>query len=287
MIQPTEVWILHCSECDNSVKFTFTGSFTDYDCYPRDWFVDIENDEVRCPNHVEERNAMSNDIYINYLLDRTGSMATIWDATVSGFNEYKNDQANQKGTATITLSAFDSHKPVIDLVFENVDAKDCPDLTDQVFPRAMTPYLDALGMAIENTEDWLASNDDFDGKVMIVVNTDGYENASQEFTYAGIRKIIERKEGDGWTFVFMGAGIDAFKEAEKMGIPRAQTMAYAAAPGAAMDANARLSMATSSTRSGDDFSWGDDEGAKSENITKGTRTEGTAKGTAKKGTRSE
>ena len=218
----------------------------------------------------------SNDIYINYLLDRSGSMSSIWEATVEGFNGYKSEQAKEEGTAWITLTAFDMNgslvpsyttnwRPAvkaykqksidIEVVFDSVKAEECPDLTDQIRPRGGTPLLDAIGIAIENTEDWVASHKDFDGKVLVVINTDGYENASQEFDLAGIKASIERKEKDGWEFAFMGAGIDAFGEANKLGIASSRTLSYDATPDAAMASSMRLNSATTQTRSGKDFSW--------------------------------
>jgi hypothetical protein len=228
----------------------------------------------------------STDAYINYVLDRSGSMAAIWQATVGGFNAYKNEQAEEEGDAWITLTAFDAGsggttspklghllgyltrgmKPAvegtpqknvnIEVVFDSVKAADCPDLKNQVVPRGMTPLLDAIGLAIENTEDWVVSNKDFDGKVFVVINTDGMENASEEFTLDAVKGAIEIRQKEGWEFIFMGAGIDAFGEASKLGISRQSTTSYNATPMGAVVTNSTLSTATSNTRrGGGPFNW--------------------------------
>lgn len=206
--------------------------------------------------------ATSSDIYINYLLDRTGSMAPIWEATIEGFNGYKNEQARQPGTAHITLTAFDSPthfaKPDIRIVFD-APAKDIPDLESYatIAPRGATPLLDAVGIVIENTDDWLASHH-FSGKVLIVINTDGEENSSTEFSLDAVKARIKQKRDEGWEFVFMGAGIDAFAEAGEFGIPQASTMSYGHTPRATTDAHSHLSASTSSYRDGQQaFGWKD------------------------------
>lgn len=199
------------------------------------------------------------DIYVNYLLDRTGSMAAIWDAAVEGYNGFKNEQARQPGTAFITLTAFDkpmSASKADVLVVQEGNAADLFDLRDEVYPRGMTPLLDAIGIAIENTEDWLVSHPDFSGKVLVVINTDGQENASTEFSLEGIKKAIERKQKEGWEFVFAGAGIDAFAEAAGMGISRDHTISYARTDADTRRYSQTLSESTSSMRtSGDNFEW--------------------------------
>jgi hypothetical protein len=206
---------------------------------------------------------MSSDVFIKYVLDRSGSMEGIWDQTLSSFNEYKNDQARQDGTAYMTLTVFDSsargNKPNIDTIVEAKDAKEIEDLTRSVVaPRGMTPLYDAIGVSIEEVEDWLVSkeNADFDGKVLFVINTDGYENSSTEFTLEGLQKKIDEKKAKGWEFVFMGAGLDASKEAAQFNIHNA--VAYAADNVGTRGVSRSLSATTTAYRNNDKFEWKED-----------------------------
>lgn len=202
------------------------------------------------------------DIFINYLLDRSGSMQAIWEQTISGLNEYKNEQAKQEGTTYFTLTTFDSpgyDKVFVETVVEAEDANKIKDLDPwgDVQPRGMTPLLDAIGIVIENTEDWLASHRDFGGKILIVINTDGHENSSKEFTKDGVKSKIKHLEEKDWQFVFMGAGIDAFAEAAQYGISAQNTMSYAATNQGSSVMTRNLSSSTTSYRSKDsnEFSW--------------------------------
>lgn len=226
----------------------------------------------------------NNDVLIKYVLDRSGSMINIWEQTISGFNEFKNEQARQEGKAYITLTAFDqpgsrgnpihvgsgingrrkveSPKPAIENIYDVTDASEVVDILPSAFsPRGMTPLLDAIGISIEDVEDWLVSkeNKDFDGKVLFVVNTDGLENASVEFTVEDIKKRIAEKEKEGWEFVFMGAGIDAVEESSKLGFSRGNTISYDSTPQSATMTNASLSSSTSSYRRSGNFSWDEDD----------------------------
>ena len=64
------------------------------------------------------------------------------------------------------------------------------------------------------------------GKVLFVITTDGLENSSEEYSYNDIRRLIETKKECGWEFLFLGANIDAGKEAEKIGIARDRSVTY-------------------------------------------------------------
>ena len=64
------------------------------------------------------------------------------------------------------------------------------------------------------------------GKVIFVITTDGHENSSREYSYSQIKSMIEQKKEEGWEFLFLGANIDAGKEAEKIGIARNRSVTY-------------------------------------------------------------
>lgn len=98
----------------------------------------------------------------------------------------------------------------------------------EYFVRGCTALLDAVGVAIEkidNVQKRLPESHKA-GKVIFVITTDGLENSSEQFTYAQIRRLIREKKECGWEFLFLGANIDAEKEAEKIGISRNRSVTF-------------------------------------------------------------
>lgn len=165
---------------------------------------------------------------ISFLLDRTGSMSAIWDATIDQFNEFLKGQLSQDYKTTWHVTVFDSQS--IDVIRDGVKGKNMlPIAKDEVFPRAMTPLHDAIGKTILATDDLVG---DFDG-VIFVILTDGQENYSQEFTLDGVRALVrdrEDREPDGWQFIFLGANMDAYATGQSFGIVRGQTIDLEATP---------------------------------------------------------
>lgn len=162
---------------------------------------------------------------VSFLLDRTGSMASIKADTIGGFNAYVGTlQKDGKGLIDFTFLQFDSVS--IDKVHVGVPVKDVALLTDETYqPRAWTPLIDAAYKTIKATEEALTKRDD-KPKVVVAIQTDGDENASTEHTWDELNALIKEKTAAGWEFVFMGAGLDAYKQARRMGIATANTMSY-------------------------------------------------------------
>ena len=177
---------------------------------------------------------MKDATYIAVLLDRSGSMSSVKDDTIGGFNQFIKDQKEAGDNAMLTLVQFDSGG--IDTVHESLAIKDVPDLSDETFqPRGSTPLLDAMGKTIETTGKALEAipQSDRPDKVVFVVITDGQENASREFTKARIKEMVSHQSDVyKWNFLYLGANQDAFAEAHSMGIPQAQAAAFV---GVAMD----------------------------------------------------
>ena len=174
---------------------------------------------------------MQDDLtHITVLLDRTGSMESIADDTVGGLNQFIREQQDADGNATLTLIQFDSRDPQ-EVVHDALPIGDVPKMRREDFrPRAMTPLLDAIGMAIVGAGERLASIREADrpAKVVFVTITDGLENASREYSLKAIRDMIERQERVySWRFVFLGAGIDAVAEGAAMGMAGDSTVSVA------------------------------------------------------------
>ncbi len=160
-------------------------------------------------------------MHISIILDRTGSMESIRDDTIGGFNAFLKEQKAQPGTATLTLVQFDSADPY-EIIHRFKPIEDVPELTKETYvPRGGTPLLDALGRGINDLEKSISElkEDDRPSKVIMVVITDGQENSSQEFRKAQIEKMIKEKtDKDGWQFVFLSADLAAIGDAMAVGI---------------------------------------------------------------------
>lgn len=187
------------------------------------------------------------------LLDRSGSMQSLWVEALSSVNAFAKELANKTdGPAVdshVTLAVFDSQESLqFDTLRRKQPALHWESVTDKdATPRGMTPLLDAMVRIIS-----LAEGDNPD-KAVIVVMTDGQENASREVTREGVKAALDRVKAKGWEVVFLGANFDNIADASSVGVHGGQQMAmsagtmnesmarlakksrayYAAAPGAA------------------------------------------------------
>jgi len=163
------------------------------------------------------------------IIDRSGSMLSIRDEVIGGFNNFIRDQKKVEGKATMTLVQFDDEYLVN---YEFIDIQNVADLNNETYvPRGMTAMYDAIGKTIVNTGIALSNMDENNRpeKVIVIIQTDGYENASQEYTSEVIKKMIkEQEEKYNWTFTFLGANINAKETANNIGINRKMSMTFAA-----------------------------------------------------------
>lgn len=175
------------------------------------------------------RDMRMNHTDITIVLDRSGSMATVVNDTIGGFNRFLSDQKAAPGTAEITLHQFDDR---FETVMNGVDVRMAAELTNKTFvPRGSTALLDAIGRAIQETGNRLATKSDRDraGKVVFVIITDGEENASREFNREKVFEMIEHQKSKySWEFVFLGANQDAIRAAAGIGINACSSITYAA-----------------------------------------------------------
>lgn len=169
---------------------------------------------------------------ITIVLDRSGSMAVVRDATISGFNEFVEGQRKAPGEANLTLIQFDTENPY-EVVFDRAIGE-VPKLTQETFvPRAGTPLHDALGRTITQLGQKLKNMAEADrpGKVVVVVMTDGQENSSHEYVAPQVAEMIRRqREIYKWEFLFLGANQDAILTGERLNIPAVNAVMYSHAP---------------------------------------------------------
>ena len=154
-----------------------------------------------------------------FILDRSGSMAGLEKDTIGGFNAMIEKQKAEEGEAYISTVLFDNYSEVI---HDRVALNDVPKLTEkEYYVRGCTALLDAVGGAIHHIGNVhkYAREEDRPEKTLFVITTDGMENASRRYSYENVREMTQRqKEKYGWEFLFLGANIDAAKEAARFGI---------------------------------------------------------------------
>ncbi|MEO1610676.1 MAG: vWA domain-containing protein [Pseudomonadota bacterium] len=155
---------------------------------------------------------MANNLDVQIILDRSGSMANAWDDTLGGLNEYVKQLASDNAVeAKISLLAFDTKG--IDKIRNMASANSFEAVTDkEVFPRGRTPLFDAVGEGINDMRTRLP-----DRRKALVVITDGYENSSCEHTQASVKAMIEKARQDNWLITYLGADHDAWGQAEGLG----------------------------------------------------------------------
>ena len=154
-----------------------------------------------------------------FILDRSGSMAGLEADTIGGFNAMLEKQRGEPGEALISTVLFDNETEVI---HDRLPLDRVPALTEKdYYVRGCTALLDAVGGAIHHIGNVhrYARAEDVPEKTLFVITTDGMENASRRYTYEKVKSMIQRqREQYGWEFLFLGANIDAAREAARFGI---------------------------------------------------------------------
>ena len=166
-----------------------------------------------------------------FLLDRSGSMCGLEQDTIGGFNSMLEKQKQEAGEARVTTVLFDGR---VELLHDRLDIGDVAPITQrEYFVRGSTALLDAVGFAIQKiaaVQKNTAPEKRAD-KVLFVITTDGYENASREYSYEKVKELVElEKEKYGWEFLFLGANIDAAAAAGRFGIAPDRAVNYHADP---------------------------------------------------------
>ena len=154
-----------------------------------------------------------------FILDRSGSMMGLEKDTIGGFNAMLEKQRGEPGEALISTVLFDNETEVI---HDRLPLERVPALSEkEYYVRGCTALLDAVGGAIHHIGNVhkYAREEDRPEKTLFVITTDGLENASRRYTYDKVKSMIERqREKYGWEFLFLGANIDAAREAARFGI---------------------------------------------------------------------
>jgi uncharacterized protein YegL len=162
------------------------------------------------------------------VLDRSGSMGTIKSDVEAGLNSFIDKQRQNNGEARITFVRFDNE---IETVFTRTNIWDVNYL--HLEPRNCTALYDAVGKTINNVGVELRNLPEYKrpSKVIFIIVTDGYENASREFTRSQVFDMIKhQRENYNWQFVFIGADMDAYGASANIGISQGSTINISKSP---------------------------------------------------------
>ena len=149
-----------------------------------------------------------------FLLDRSGSMSMMTSDTIGGYNSYLKGMKNKN--AKITTVLFDDK---YEMITKRENIKNVKELDNTTYyTRGSTALLDAIGKTINYMDKEKPS------KVVFIITTDGFENSSIEYNKSQIKELIEAH--NKWEFIYLGADIDAYGEAQAIGIRRDRTSNY-------------------------------------------------------------
>lgn len=153
-----------------------------------------------------------------FIIDRSGSMGGLESDTIGGFNATLEAHREQEGEAYVSTVLFDNEVEVLHDRLSIADVK--PITSKEYWVRGCTALLDAVGRSVNhiNRVHGYLPEEARPEHTIVVITTDGMENASREYTYDDVKKLITGKEAQGWQFLFLGANIDAAAEAGRLGI---------------------------------------------------------------------
>lgn len=180
------------------------------------------------PVGAAEQAATAEDapVHVSFLVDRSGSMQGLEADVVGGFNQFAAEQRRQPGDCRLTLVQFDSQDP-FEVIHDARPLAEVDELTlDRYQPRGTTPLLDALGALIESVDRRLDERGGSAEDQVLVVFTDGLENASRRWSRSDLFAAVEQRKQAGWSFVFMGANQDSYLEAGRLGFERGNIQNY-------------------------------------------------------------
>lgn len=157
---------------------------------------------------------------IVFVIDKSGSMGHLAGDTIGGFNGFIESQKAIDGKATLTTVLFDTSWRIL---HDGVDLREVKSMTNSDYVAGGgTAMLDAIGEIINRVQD---RHDELGAEkpeeVLFVITTDGEENSSRKYNKSQIEKMIKHQtNGHGWKFMFLGANMDAVKEAASIGITK-------------------------------------------------------------------
>ena len=169
-------------------------------------------------------NSLSGKVYNLIILDESGSMHSVWKAALDGANETiqtikSTQEAHPEQKQFLTFVSFsDKGGERFRVLIDNSPIETVKQLTTEEYvPMGNTPLWDAMGYSLNKLEKTVTDDD----LVLVTIITDGYENASKEYTGASIKALVKRLSAKDWAFAYIGANQDAIEVAGSMGIDNA------------------------------------------------------------------
>lgn len=170
-------------------------------------------------------------VHFYILLDRSGSMESMRADVIGGYNNFISEQRKTAGRARVTLVQFDSQDPQ-EILLSAMRLDRVPELTEDTFvPRGGTPLLDATATLIESVRGRASVRRTLgkpNEEIVFVTVTDGEENQSVRNRLEDVRRLVEAGKEDGWNFVYLGAGLDAYGDATRLGYDAESVQRWAA-----------------------------------------------------------
>lgn len=164
---------------------------------------------------------------IVFILDKSGSMAGLESDTVGGFNALIEKQKKQEGECFVTTVLFNNESK---FVYDRIELSEVEPMTEKdYYVGGCTALIDAIGTTVKHIETVhkYIRLEDVPAHTMFVITTDGLENASHIYSSDEVKRMIEqKKEKDGWEFLFVGANIDSVETAKKYGIDSDRAVNY-------------------------------------------------------------
>lgn len=175
------------------------------------------------------------------IIDQSGSMSGLRDEVVGSLNGFIKAQQELPGHANLTVVMYDDRYEV---PLDSVPLKDVkPFGFEDYNPRGMTATYDAVGKALSRLEELNPE------KAIIMINTDGGENASREYTQSGVAAKVKAAEDRGWEVVFLAQNIDAKAASTSLGMTRGFAKGFAAGVAGVHEGYATMNLCASSYRS--------------------------------------
>lgn len=194
---------------------------------------------------------------IFFVLDMSGSMHSVWDDTIGGFNAFLEEQKACTIPTTLTLVLFDDQYEVL---YNNVPIDQVEPLTKQTYrPRGSTAMFDAIGKTIAYNRTETAGQ-----KTVLAILTDGQESpgfsGSKEYNRLGVKAMIEEVQNQDWEVLFVGANIDAAVVGGGMGVHVSKTASFHASGKGVQDVMKSAAYASNVSR-GMSYDWMEVSGA--------------------------
>jgi hypothetical protein len=130
---------------------------------------------------------------------------------MQAYNKFLADQKQSRGRASCSVSTFYQ-------IGNTYPLSQAGELTSRNYPcRGNTPLYDTIAYTIRHIEQTQNNPND----VVIIIITDGEENASQEFRNPVVlADLITKKHADGWQFIYCSCSYHPYRDGERIGIRR-------------------------------------------------------------------